>query len=63
MIYADDFIDSLGSDSLKEYYFGNKSHGKYNDNTGKAYLLKYSKRIWLLRYPVISILCKTRKIA
>lgn len=44
MIYADDFINSLGSHSLKEYYFGNISHGKYNDNTGKTYLLKYIEK-------------------
>lgn len=44
MIYADDFIDSLGTDSLKEYYFGNMSHGQYHDNTGKAYLLKYIEK-------------------
>lgn len=44
MIYADDFIDSLGSDSLKEYYFGNIVHGKYNDKTGNAYLIKYIEK-------------------
>lgn len=44
MIYADDFINTLGSDSLKEYYFGNMRYGKYNDNTGKAYLIKYLEK-------------------
>lgn len=44
MVYADDFIESLGSDSLKEYYFGNMVHGKYNDKTGNAYLIKYIEK-------------------
>ncbi len=42
ILYVDNFENSIKiSSPLEGYYFGNTSNGFYNDNTGKAYMIKY----------------------
>lgn len=40
IIYVDDFINSINPIMLS-YYHGDTSDGKYNDDTGNAYLINY----------------------
>lgn len=44
IIYIDDFEERLKNFSIIEgYYCGNISNGYYNDDTGNAYIVKYTK--------------------
>ena len=40
IITVDQFKSTISS-PLEGYYFGNTSNGKYNDNTGTSYMIKY----------------------
>lgn len=44
---VNEFVTSLGG-TLLTYYHGNTSAGKYNDNTGNAYLVKFSSTGYVL---------------
>lgn len=40
ILYTDNFIETQDAVML-QYYYGNTADGKYNDNTGNAYLVKF----------------------
>ncbi len=44
VIFSDNFENSIKSFSVLEgYYSGNTENGKYNDNTGNSYMVKYDR--------------------